>query len=181
MTAISNILFSATGDNLLNYFDSNVFGRAYIFSGMYTLSSGVSHSGQFGLLGLLKAANDGKFNFLEPVKEYARRAKVMKKIFLDNGFKIVYDKDEDQLIADGFYFTISYPGFSGEELVEELLFYGISAISLAITGSDRLEGIRACVSWTDSSQFPVLEKRLQQFKKDHDNSFRAMVEYSTVK
>ena len=177
MTAISNSLFSATGDNLLNYFDSNVFGRAYIFGGMYTLSSGVSHSNQFGLWGLLKAVNDEKFNFLEPVKEYARRAKAMKKLFLENGFKIVYDMDEDQPIADGFYFTISYPGFSGEELVEELLFYGISAISLAITGSDRLEGIRACVSSTDSSQFPLLEKRLQQFKKDHDNGFRAMVEY----
>ncbi len=177
MTAISDTLFTSTGDNLLNYFDSNMFGRAYIFSGMYTLSSGVSHSNQFGLAGLLKAVNDGKFNFLEPVKEYARRAKVMKKLFLDNGFKLVYDKDEDQPIADGFYFTLSYPGFTGEELVEELLFYGISAISLAITGSDRLEGIRACVSWTDSSQFPILEKRLKQFKKDHESGFRALKAY----
>lgn len=177
MTAISNTLFTSTGDNLLNYFDSNLFGRAYIFSGMYTLSSGVSHSNQFGLAGLLKAVNDGKFNFLEPVKEYARRAKVMKKLFLENGFKLVYDKDEDQPIADGFYFTLSYPGFTGEELVEELLFYGISAISLAITGSDRLEGIRACVSWTDSSQFPILENRLKQFKKDHEGGFRALNEY----
>lgn len=177
MTAISNTLFNSTGDNLLNYFDSNQFGRAYIFGGMYTLSSGVSHSNQFGLAGLLKAVNDGKFNFLEPVKEYARRAKVMKKLFLDNGFKLVYDKDEDRPIADGFYFTLSYPGFTGEELVEELLFYGISAISLAITGSDRLEGIRACVSWTDSSQFPILEQRLKQFKKDHENGFRALKEY----
>lgn len=177
MTAISNTLFTSTGDNLLNYFDSNLFGRAYIFSGMYTLSSGVSHSNQFGLAGLLKAVNDGKFNFLEPVKEYARRAKVMKKLFLENGFKLVYDKDEDQPIADGFYFTLSYPGFTGEELIEELLFYGISAISLAITGSDRLEGIRACVSWTDSSQFPTLENRLKQFKKDHEGGFRALKEY----
>ena len=181
MTAISNTLFTSTGDNLLNYFDSNTFGRAYIFSGMYTLSSGVSHSNQFGLAGLLKAVNDGKFNFLEPVKEYARRAKVMKKLFLENGFKLVYDMDEDQPIADGFYFTISFPGFSGEELVEELLFYGISAISLAITGSDRLEGIRACVSWTDSSQFPVLEKRLQQFRTDHESGFRAREVYRTAK
>ncbi|OGB63868.1 MAG: aminotransferase [Caldithrix sp. RBG_13_44_9] len=181
MTAISNTLFTSTGDNLLNYFDSNMFGRAYIFSGIYTLSSGVSHSAQFGLLALLKASNDGDFNFLEPVKEYARRAKVMKKLFLENGFKLVYDMDEDQPIADGFYFTISFPGFSGEELVEELLFYGISSISLAITGSDRLEGIRACVSWTDSSQFPVLEKRLQQFRTDHESGFRAREVYSTVK
>ena len=67
-------------------------------------------------------------------------------MFTDNGFSIVYDKDEDQPIADGFYFTFSYPGFSGEELLEEMIYYGISAIALSITGSLRLEGIRACVS-----------------------------------
>ena len=45
--------------------------------------------------------------------------------------------DMDEPIADGFYFTISYPGMTGKELLEELLYYGISAISLDITGSDR--------------------------------------------
>ncbi len=78
---------------------------------------------------LLTAVNKGKFRFLEPVKEYAERARIMKKLFTENGFRIVYDMDDDEPIADGFYFTLSYPGFSGVELVEELLFYGISAIS----------------------------------------------------
>ncbi len=177
MTAISDTLFHSRGDNLQSYFGSNIFGRAYIFGAMYALSSGVSHSAQHGLLGILQAVNSGEYKFLEPVKEYGERARTMKKLFLGNGFQLVYDMDEDQPIADGFYFTISYPGFSGEELVEELLFYGISAISLSITGSDRLEGVRACVSLTDSSQFPLLEKRLQQFKQDHDNGFRAIAEY----
>jgi hypothetical protein len=63
---------------------------------------------------MLKAANDGEFNFVESVKEYGERAKIMKKIFTDNGFNIVYDKDEDQPLADGFYFTISYPGMDGD-------------------------------------------------------------------
>jgi aspartate/methionine/tyrosine aminotransferase len=173
ITAISDKLFHSRGNNLEDYFGSSDFGRAYIFGAMYALSSGVSHSAQYGLLGLLQAVNNGSFIFLEPVKVYAERAKVMKKLFTDNGFRIVYDMDEDKPIADGFYFTISYPGFTGEELVEELLFYGISAISLAITGSDRLEGVRACVSLTDKSQFPILSDRLQQFQKDHSQGFRA--------
>ncbi|MCL2130999.1 MAG: pyridoxal phosphate-dependent aminotransferase, partial [Lentimicrobiaceae bacterium] len=81
--------------------------------------------------------------------------------------QLVYDKDEDKALADGFYFTISYPGLSGEELLEEFLYYGISAISLAITGSERLEGLRACVSWVNRSQFPDLEYRLKRFKESH--------------
>jgi hypothetical protein len=91
----------------------------------------------------------------------------MKKLFTDNGFAIVYDKDEDQPIADGFYFTFSYPGFLGSELLRELLFYGISAIALNITGSERHEGIRACVSLVGRDQFPELESRLNQFRRDH--------------
>ncbi len=172
MTAISDKLFNSTGENLEEYFGSNIFGRAYIFGAMYALSSGVSHSGQYGLLGILKAVNNGKYNFVEAVKEYGERAKVMKKIFTGNGFRIVYDMDVDKPLADGFYFTLSYPGFTGPELVEELLYYGISAISLTTTGSDRHEGIRACVSLTDRSQFPTLEVRVKQFKKDHDAGFR---------
>jgi len=98
-----------------------------------------------------------------------QKAFLGKKLFLDNGFKIVYDKDEDELIADGFYFTFSYPGFTGAELLGELIYYGISAISLAITGSERIEGVRACVSLVKREQFPVLEERLQWFHKNHSS------------
>jgi aspartate/methionine/tyrosine aminotransferase len=177
MTAICKKLFSSKCDNLLDYFGSNIFGRAYIFGAIYALSSGVSHSAQYGLTGILKAVNEGKYNYVTSVKEYGERAKIMKKIFTENGFQIVYDLDEDEPLADGFFFTLCYPGFSGVELVEELLFYGISAISLAITGSDRQEGIRACVSLTDKTQFAILEARLTQFKRDHDRGFRAIENY----
>jgi hypothetical protein len=86
---------------------------------------------------------------------------------VENGFQIVYDMDEGEKIADGFYFTISFPGFTGVELVEELLYYGISAISLTTTGSDRHEGLRACVSLTGKDRFQDLENRVVQFKRDH--------------
>ena len=90
-----------------------------------------------------------------------------KKIFTDNGFSIVYDKDIDEPIADGFYFTVSYPGFQGDKLVEELMYYGVSAISLSATGSERTEGLRACVSFISNEQFPILEERLKAFKANH--------------
>jgi hypothetical protein len=116
---------------------------------------------------MLRAANDGELDFVEVVREYGEKAKIMKKLFTDNGFQIVYDMDENEPIADGFYFTFSYPGFNGEELVYELIFYGVSAISLAITGSKRLEGVRACVSLVQRGQFPNLEYRLKKFHEDH--------------
>jgi aspartate/methionine/tyrosine aminotransferase len=167
MTAIPEKLFHSTGTHLKPFFGSDRFGYAYIFGAMYALSSGVSHSNQYGLLGLLKAVNSGEFNFVDHVKEYGDRAAAMKQMFTDNGFEIVYDMDDDQPIADGFYFTISYPGFTGVELVEELLYYGISAISLTTTGSDRHEGLRACVSLTGKDRFPTLADRLARFQTDH--------------
>ena len=80
---------------------------------------------------------------------------------------IAYDKDLDEPLADGFYFTIAYPGLSSSELLEELLYYGISAISLDITGSKRNDSLRACVSYVTRDQFADLELRLNSFRKDH--------------
>ncbi len=167
MMVISDHLFETRAEGLCRYYQSDMFGRAMVFGTMYALSSGTAHSPQYALAAMLKAANDGEFDFVEVVREYGRKAAIMKKLFLDNGFKLVYDKDEDEPIADGFYFTISYPGFSGEELIEELVYYGISAISLAITGSERLEGLRACVSLVSREQFPDLEYRLKKFREHH--------------
>jgi aspartate/methionine/tyrosine aminotransferase len=167
MMVISNILFNREFDNLLNYYASSGFGYSMVYGTIYPLSSGTSHSAQYGLYGVLKAANDEKFNFVDDVKIYGRKAKLMKRLFLENGFKIVYDKDENQPIADGFYFTFSYPGMSGIELLNKLIYYGISAISLSITGSERHEGIRACTSLVNENQFAALEFRLKVFNEHH--------------
>ena len=92
----------------------------------------------------------------------------MKKLFLENGFQLVYDNDLGEPLADGFYFTVSYPGIdSGVDLLTKLLHYGVSAITLETTGSSRTEGLRACVSMVDDDQFPVLEQRLGKFHQDH--------------
>ena len=167
MMVISDKLFETRAEGLCRYYSSDMFGRAMIFGTVYALSSGTSHSAQYALAAMLKAANDGAFNFWEPVKEYGEKAKIMKKMFTDNGFKIVYDKDEDLPLADGFFFTLSYPGMTGEELIEKFVYYGISAISLAITGSERTEGLRACVSLVRREQFPDLEYRLRKFHEHY--------------
>jgi hypothetical protein len=138
-----------------------------VYGAIYSLSSGTSHSAQYGLAAMLKAANDGDFNFVDSVKEYGERAKIMKKMFTENGFNIVYDMDENEPLADGFYFTFSYPGMDGMELLEKLLYYGISAISLVTTGSERIEGLRACVSQIGQNQLNDLEVRLRAFKQHH--------------
>lgn len=116
---------------------------------------------------IFKACNDGTYNYINDIKEYGEKAAIMKKLFVDNGFKIVYDKDGDQDLADGFYFTIAYPGMSSDELLREFLYYGVSAISLSTCGSERTEGLRACVSLTPRSQFPMLEERLKMFNENH--------------
>jgi aspartate/methionine/tyrosine aminotransferase len=165
--AIGNKLYNQTFPDLRRYYSSDLFGYAMIYGAIYALSSGTGHSAQYALAAMLKAVNNGEFNFIEGIKEYCKRAEIMKKLFTENGFKIVYDTDIDKPIADGFYFTLSYPGMTSAALIEELLYYGISAISLDITGSERGEGLRACVSQVQLSQMSILEERLKAFSVNH--------------
>ncbi len=167
LLCISDGLFHRKFANLKERFGgSEEFGYTVIYRIIYTLSSGVSHSAQYALAAMLKAANDGDFDFVSEVKEYGERAKIMKKLFVENGFHIIYDKDMDKPLANGFYFTIGYPGMTGGELAKELLYYGISAICLDETGSLK-QGLRACVSQVRRNQFEDLENRLKAFSKTH--------------
>lgn len=164
--AISDHLFDRSYPDLLRYYSSDKFGHSAIFGALYGLSAGVSHSVQYGLAAILKAVNNGEYRFRDDIIEYGEKARIIKKIFTSNGFKITYDMDMDEPIADGFYFTVSYPGMTSNELLEELLYYGISAISLDITGSER-QGLRACVSMVPRTQFGDLETRVKRFFEDH--------------
>ncbi len=126
MIALSKNLFNREYPELKEVFKTTKFGYAFIYKVIYSLSSGVAHSVQYGLAAILKAANDGIYNFVNDVREYGIRAHLIKKTFTDNGFYIVYDKDENEPLADGFYFTFGYPNMTAEELLEKLLYYGIS-------------------------------------------------------
>jgi len=167
MMVVSDRLFNMSLPDLKRYYSTDKLGYSLIFETLYPLSSGVSHSAQYALAAIFKAVNDGKFNFLDYVKDYGVKAHEMKEIMTWNGFQIVYDTDIDQPVADGFYFTVSYPGMDAEELLREMLYYGVSAISLLICGSDHKEGIRACTSLVRHDQLPDLDERLKRFHEDH--------------
>ena len=72
----------------------------------------------------------------------------------------------DERIADGFYFTIGYPGMTSGELAKELMYYGVSAISLVTTGSHQ-EGLRACTSFIKDHQYAQLDERMKLFAQHH--------------
>lgn len=165
MMVISDALYHRHFPYLEERLKVHGFGNAIVHRVLYSLTSGTSHSAQYGLAAMFKAACDGTFDFIGGVKEYGEKAKIMKKLFTDNGFTIVYHTDIDQPVGNGFYFTIGYPGMSGSELLHKLLYYGISAISLGNTGSTK-EGLRACVSNVKREQFGDLEVRLRQFNSD---------------
>ena len=150
--------------NLKNYFTSDVLGHFIPYGVLYATTAGTSHSSQYALAATLKAVNDGEIDFVKVLHAYGEKARLMKALFLKYGFYIVYE-DEDRELADGFYFTIAYPNLTSGELMKEFLYYGISAISLAITGSDNPNGLRACVSFVRLDQMAMLEERLKAFAK----------------
>jgi aspartate/methionine/tyrosine aminotransferase len=165
-TAVSEKLFYREFSDLKKQYGAADFGNIMVNRVLYSLSAGTSHSAQYALAAIMKAASDGKFDFIGNVREYGKRAEVVKKYFNENGFYIVYDNDLGEEIADGFYFTVGYPGMTGGELMKELMFYGISAISLETTGSNQ-QGLRVCTSFIKEDQYNDLKERLEAFRANH--------------
>lgn len=166
VTCISDKLFHRHFPALANRYEGLSFGLVFSTRMLYALSSGTSHSAQYAMAAMLKAASDGTYNFREEIKEYGKRAHLLKKIFCKHGFYVVYDKDLDEDIADGFYFTIGYPGMTSGELAHELMYYGVSAICLITTGSHQ-EGLRVCTSFIADHQYDQLEERMAIFEKNN--------------
>ena len=167
LTCISDKLFERHYPALAErYKDAGVFGQTLIASILYMITSGCTASTQYAYAEMLRLSTEGKINFVEDTREYARRAEKMKKIFTDNGFHIVYDKDVTKEVGDGFFFTIGYGNLSGGDLLKELMYYGVSSISLSTTGSDQ-QGVRACTSRMRDDLYGVMEERMQAFHEDH--------------
>ena len=166
VSCISDKLYHRSYPGVTKRYGGGTFGTVFIHRVLYALSSGTSHSAQFAMAAMLKAANEGQYNFLNEVKIYGERAKKLKDIFLHHGFHLVYDNDLGDPIADGFYFTIGYPGMTSGELAKELMYYGVSAISLVTTGSHQ-EGLRACTSFIKDHQYAQLDERMRLFAKNH--------------
>lgn len=165
VTCISDRLYNREYPLLTRKYSNGRFGPVFIHRVLYALSSGTSHSAQYALAAMLKAATDGEYDFRGVVSEYGRRAKLLKEIFVRHGFTIVYDKDLDEPVADGFYFTIGYPGMTGGELARELMYYGVSAITLDTTGSNQ-QGLRVCTSFIKDHQYDILEERMKIFEEN---------------
>ena len=167
MICISDALFERQYPAMAQrYKDSGVFGETLIASILYMITSGCTASTQYAYAEMLRLSTERKLNFVEDTREYAVRAEKMKKIFTDNGFHIVYDEDVSQKVGDGFFFTIGYGSMEGGELLRELLYYGVSSISLALTGSGQ-QGVRACTSRMKDELYPVLQERMKAFREDH--------------
>ena len=148
------------------YKDAGVFGVSLTASILYMITSGCTATTQYGYAKMLELACDGVIDFVEDIRDYERRANRMKEIFCRHGFNVVYDYDVTMPVGDGFFFTLGYKGLTGEQLLLELMYYGVSSISLSTTGSHQ-QGVRACVSRMREELYDVLEERMAAFEQDH--------------
>ena len=166
VVCISNKLFHRHFDDLAARYEGLPFGLVFSTRMLYALSSGTSHSAQYALAAMFRAACDGEYNFRNEVKIYGDRARKLKEIFCKHGFHVVYDKDLDKPVADGFYFTIGYKNMTSGELARELMYYGVSAICLIPTGSHQ-EGLRVCTSFIEDHQYQQLDERMAIFEENN--------------
>ena len=148
------------------YHDAGIFGPTLTASILYMITSGCTASTQYAYAHMLQLSCDGVIDFVEDIREYERRAARMKDIFCRNGFHVVYDRDVTRPVGDGFFFTLGYGDLTGGELLRELLYYGVSCISLSTTGSLQ-QGVRGCTSRMRDELYPVLEERMRAFREDH--------------
>ncbi|MBO7071781.1 MAG: pyridoxal phosphate-dependent aminotransferase [Bacteroidales bacterium] len=141
------------------------FGDNFILNYLYVNTSGASHSAQYAFSAMMEAAVEGRYNFVKELRNYGFRAHRSREIFDANGFHLVYDKDMEQTISDGFFYTVEYKSLSNKELLEGLLRCGIIAIPLNTTGSGQC-GIRVCVSrLLGDEDFELLDRNLKLFVK----------------
>ena len=166
VVCISDSLFHRHYPDLAQRYEGLPFGLVFSTRMLYALSSGTSHSAQYAMAAMMRAACDGQYRFRDDIRVYGERAHKLKEIFLRHGFHVVYDRDLDQPIADGFYFTIGYRGMTSGELARELMYYGVSAICLITTGSHQ-EGLRVCTSFIEDHQYAQLDERMAVFAENH--------------
>lgn len=171
IVAMNPVLAHRCFPNLAERYDNDgQFLRNFVYIVLYSLSSGVTHSVQYAMAAMFRAACQGKIPFVENTREYARRAAKIKEIMIRNGFHVVYDKDADgKTVGDGFFFTFGYKNWTGEQLLNKLIYYGVSAIALSSTGAQR-EGMRGCASSIREDQYEELDSRLSLFNKDYCNA-----------
>ncbi len=150
----------------MRYNSDGQFMRTLVYQILYAISSGVSHSVQYAMAAMMKAAAEGKIDFVKNTHVYGDRAHRIKQIMEKHHFHVVYDMDaDDRPVGDGFFFTFTYRNWTGEQLINKLIYYGVSAISLIATGAKR-EGMRGCSASVRDDQLEALDERLAIFDRD---------------
>lgn len=168
MVCMTPEVYDRSYEYLERFYDMPRFGEAYAFGVLYVCSSGTAHSAQWAMAAMLDAAVEGRLDFVGVSRDYGRRAHRARAMFEEAGFSLVYARDGEQPVSDGFFFTAKYPGMDSVTLQEELLRYGVATISLPSTGSQQ-HGVRVCVSMlTDDAAFSRLSAHLRLFADDHD-------------
>lgn len=167
VVCISDKLYYREYPALRERYGIGSFGDNYIMTYLYVASSGTSHSAQYALSAMMEAAVEGRYDFVHEVREYGARSHRSRQIFDRHGFHLVYDRDMEQTISDGFFYTVGYRNMDNRQLLEGLLRCGIIAIALNTTGSGQC-GVRVCVSrlLTDED-FRLLDERLALFVELH--------------
>ena len=163
VVCISDKLYRREYPALKERWNIATFGDNFILNYLYVSTAGVSHSAQYALSAMFEAAVDGRYNFVKELRNYGFRARRSREIFDSNGFHLVYDKDMEQTISDGFFYTVGYKDMTNGQLLEYLMRCGIIAIPLNTTGSGQ-SGIRVCVSRLMSTEdFELLDAHLRLF------------------
>ena len=165
IVCISDKLFRREYPALKQKWGIGGFGDNFILNYLYVNTSGASHSAQYALSAMFEASVDGRYNFVKELRDYGLRAHYSREIFERNGFHLVYDKDMEQTIGDGFFYTVGYKNMNNRELLEALFRCGVVAIPLNTTGSGQC-GIRVCVSrLLNDWDFQRLDRHLKTFVK----------------
>jgi aspartate/methionine/tyrosine aminotransferase len=178
VVAISDKLFHRHYQDLHERYGIGKFGDNFYLTYLYVNSSGSSHSAQCALAAMFKASVEGKYDFVGTVKEYGRRARRVKDIFIKHHFHLVYEKDENGEIGDGFFFTVAYDDLNCTSLILNMMRCGISTITLTSTRSESV-GLRVCMSLLNKEDdFQILDDRLATFeevmkREYHDEYLRA--------
>lgn len=68
--------FNRSYPNLKNYYAKDLFGYSMIFGTLYALSAGITHSAQYALAEILRAANMVSLISLKKLKSMAKKQKL---------------------------------------------------------------------------------------------------------
>ena len=90
VSCISDKLYHRAYPGLTQRYGGGTFGTVFIHRVLYALSSGTSHSAQYALAAMLKAANEDQYNFLDEVKVYGERARRLERNLLAPRFPTRY-------------------------------------------------------------------------------------------